>query len=150
MTGGLLFPSSCQDGEGGAHPTRRDIEIANAMSCHVPCFCLADVDVCSALPWTMLHTPSFPSHLLLDSIEVARCVPVKKKNPPKIQSGQHFRVQTFGYPHRQQAWTGCCVCLLGVFLCSEVPELQMQPSRLGQCSNLLPFLNNTTTHNVRP
>lgn len=90
MTGGLLFPSSCQDGEGGAHPTRRDIEIANAMSCHVPRFCLADVDVCPALPWMMLHTPSFPSHLLLDSIEVARCVPVKKETPQKSNQDNTF------------------------------------------------------------
>lgn len=150
----VALSSSYQDGEGGAHPTRRNIDIANAMSCHVPRFCLADVDVCLPCPWMMLHcTPysifSIPSARLYRGCTLHVACP--SRNPKsKIQSGQHLRVQTFGHPHRQQAWTGCCVCLLGVFLCSEVPELQMQPSRLGQCSNLLPFLNNTTTHNVRP
>lgn len=59
----------------------------------------------------------------------------------EIQSERDLLVQTLGHSHRQQASTGCCGHLLGLFLCSGPPELQklqMQPSRLGQCSYLLP------------
>lgn len=64
----------------------------------------------------------------------------------EIQSDRNLLVQTLGHSHRQQASTGCCAHLLGLFLCSGPPELQklqMQPSRLGQCSYLLPFSNTT-------
>lgn len=64
MTGGLLFPVPVKTGKAG--PTRRD-EISIS---RMPCRVMSHVFVWQM--WMMLHTPSFPSHLL-DSIEVARC-----------------------------------------------------------------------------
>lgn len=74
----MALSSSCQYREGRAHPTRRDIDIANAMSCHVPRFCLADVDVCPAMdaPFCIFSIPS------ASLCEVARChVRPKNQNP---------------------------------------------------------------------
>lgn len=135
-----LFPVPVSTGKAG--PTRRDEISISRMPCRVMSRDFVWQMWMSVLPW-MLRSASFPSHLLAS----ARLHAAMSVSRTKTQSEQHFRVQTFGCSHRQQTWTGCRAYLLRVLSCSGVSELQMQPSRLRQCSNLL--LNNTTTHPVR-
>lgn len=131
MTGGSFQFLSGQGRQGPPDETRYRYRECHVVSC--PAF-LSGRCGCSALPahgCSILHTRSLPSHLLESTYVSERCMSVVSN--PKIQSEQHLRLRAIGYSHRQQAWAGCRVCLPGVFFCCGLPELQMQPSRLGQC-----------------
>lgn len=130
MTGGSFQFLSVQGRQGPPDEMRYRYRYRE---CHVvscPAFLFGRCGCLPCLP--VMEAPysisSIPSAKFCAS---ERCMSVVTN--PKIQSEQHLRLRTVGYSHRQQAWAGCGVCLPGVFSCCELPELQMQPSRLGQC-----------------